>query len=270
MVVSIEESKDVSSMTVDELQSSLVVHEAKFKRLEKDKNEEQVLHTSIGEGRINTNRGRGGISFRGPNRGRGRQVFGRGTMKCFKCHRLGHFQYECPTWERNAHYVELDDEEELLLMAHVEMMGSNREDVWFIDSGCSNHMTGNKRWFVTLNEEFSHTVKLGNNARMQVMGLGNIKLRVQGRTQIISDVYYVPDLTNNLLSVGQLQEKDLTMIMQNGACKILYPINGLIVHTYMTTNRMFVMLTEQHNDACLQVTQEDLTGLWHRRFGHLH
>jgi RNase H-fold protein (predicted Holliday junction resolvase) len=40
VVVSIEESKDVSSMTVDELQSSLVVHEAKFKRLEKDKNEE--------------------------------------------------------------------------------------------------------------------------------------------------------------------------------------------------------------------------------------
>lgn len=131
-------------------------------------------------------------------------------------------------------------------------------------------MAGNKRWFVTLNEEFSHTVKLGNNARMQVMGLGNIKLRVQGRTQIISDVYYVLDLTNNLVSIGQLQEKDLTVIMQRGACKILHPTKGVNVHTYMTTNRIFVMLAEQHNDACMQVTQEDLTRLWHRRFGHLH
>jgi hypothetical protein len=166
--------------------------------------------------------------------------------------------------------LELDDEEELLLMAHVQMGGSSREDVWFIDSGCSNHMTGNKKWFISLDENFSHAVKLGNNARMQVMGQGSVKLRVQGRTQIVSNVFYVPDLTNNLLSVGQLLEKGLKVVMQKGTCKIFHPMKGLIVHTHMITNRMFVMLAEQHNDACLQVTQEDLTGLWHRRFGHLH
>jgi transposase InsO family protein len=166
--------------------------------------------------------------------------------------------------------LELDDEEELLLMAHVQMGGSSREDVWFIDSGCSNHMTGNKKWFISLDENFSHAVKLGNNARMQVMGQGSVKLRVQGRTQIVSNVFYVPDLTNNLLSVGQLLKKGLKVVMQKGTCKIFHPMKGLIVHTHMITNRMFVMLAEQHNDACLQVTQEDLTGLWHRRFGHLH
>ena len=284
VVVSIEESKDVSTMTIDELQSSLVVHEAKFKRLDKTREEEQALHASIGEGRIN--RGRGGVHFRGLGRGRGRQTIGRTTATCYKCHKPGHLQFECPTWERNAHYVELDDEEELLLMAHVDlelddeeelllmahvqMGGSSREDVWFIDSGCSNHMTGNKKWFISLDENFSHAVKLGNNARMQVMGQGSVKLRVQGRTQIVSNVFYVPDLTNNLLSVGQLLEKGLKVVMQKGTCKIFHPMKGLIVHTHMITNRMFVMLAEQHNDACLQVTQEDLTGLWHRRFGHLH
>lgn len=30
-----------------------------------------------------------------------------------------------------------------------------------LDSCCSNHMSGNKELFLTLNEEFKHSVKLG-------------------------------------------------------------------------------------------------------------
>lgn len=70
--------------------------------------------------------------------------------------------------------------------------------------------------------------------------------------------------------MGQLQEKGLAVLIKKGVCKIFHPKKGLIVHTKMTTNRMFVMLAELHNDVCLQVIQEDITGLWHKRFGHLH
>lgn len=79
------------------------------------------------------------------------------------------------------------------------------EDMWFLDSGCINHMTGNKKWFSEIDESFSHSVKLGNGARMVVQGKGSIKIRVDGMIQVIQDVYYVPELSNNLLSVGHLQ-----------------------------------------------------------------
>ena len=52
-------------------------------------------------------RGRGNGSFRG-GRGRGRQLFNKAVIECFKCHKLGHYQYECPDWEKNANYVELE------------------------------------------------------------------------------------------------------------------------------------------------------------------
>ena len=54
-------------------------------------------------------------------------------------------------------------------------------------------------------------VKLGNNIRMAVMGKGSIKLQIGEVKQAITDVYYIPDLKNNLLSIGQLQEKGLAI-----------------------------------------------------------
>ena len=112
VVCSIEESNNVITMTIDQLQSSLMVHE---QRMKGHKEEEQVLKiTNAGRtGGRGRGRGRGG-------RGRGRQFFNREHVECFKCHKLGHFQYECPMWEKNANYAEFDDEEEMLLMSFTE------------------------------------------------------------------------------------------------------------------------------------------------------
>jgi hypothetical protein len=65
-------------------------------------------------------------------------------------------------------------------------------------------MLGNKQWFVDFNEQFQHSGKLANNSRMLVMGRGNIKIEIRGIIQVVTNVFYIPELTNNLLSVGQL------------------------------------------------------------------
>jgi len=94
-------------------------------------------------------RGCGRGFFRGRGRGRGRQSFNKAFVECYKCHKLGHFQYECPSWDKEANYTKLGEEEEMLLMSYVEMNEAKREYVWFLDSGCSNHMRGDKKNFVT-------------------------------------------------------------------------------------------------------------------------
>jgi len=98
-------------------------------------------------------------------------------------------------------------------MAYVTENKAKQEDVWFLDSGCSNHMTGNKKWFDKIDDRFTHSVKLGNDTSMTVRGKGDIKLQVQGRTQVISNVLYIPELRTNLLSVGQLQEKGVAIVI---------------------------------------------------------
>lgn len=63
IVFSIEESKDINSLMVDELQSSLIVHEQKFRR---KNGEEHALKVSSGENFAT--RGRCRSTFRGRGR----------------------------------------------------------------------------------------------------------------------------------------------------------------------------------------------------------
>lgn len=73
--------------------------------------------------------GHGRGYFRG--RGRGRTGFNKVAVECYKCHNLGHFQYESPDWNNKANYAELREEEELFLMAHVELKRGQTDHVWF-------------------------------------------------------------------------------------------------------------------------------------------
>ena len=145
-------------------------------------------------------------------------------MECYYCHKLGHFQWECPNKEKEANCVQT--EEEMLLMACIDMNKVNGEDMWFLDSGCSNHMCGKKEYFSDFDESFRVSVKLGNNSSMVVMGKGNVRLQINGRAQIITGVFYVPELKNNLLSIGQLQEKGLNTLFQGKKCKVFHLEKG--------------------------------------------
>ncbi|XP_034212947.1 uncharacterized protein LOC117625512 [Prunus dulcis] len=128
IVCSIEESRDMDALTIDELQSSLIVHEQKFHR---SSGVEQALKVTTDE-RVG-GRGRGRSNYRGRGRGRGGQAFNRADVECFKCHNLGHFQYECPKWDKEANYTEVNEEDEMLLMSYVESHEVKRNDAWFLD-----------------------------------------------------------------------------------------------------------------------------------------
>ena len=63
-------------------------------------------------------------------------------------------------------------------------------------------MCGDKTLFSNLNESFRQMVKLGNNMKMSVMGKGNVRLQVSESIHVITEVFYLLELRNNLLSIG--------------------------------------------------------------------
>jgi len=158
---------------------------------------------------------------------------------------------------------------QMLLMAHIEK--AHDETTWFLDSGCSNHMSGHKNFFLELDENFHRSVKLGDNSSIDVLGKGRIHLQVNNSSQVISEVFYIPDLKNNLLSIGQLQEKGLAILFKNNKCKVFHPDRGLIIETEMAMNRMFIVIAKiQFPDHhCFITPAQNLEYLWHCRYGHL-
>ena len=78
-------------------------------------------------------------------------------------------------------------------------------DIWYLDLGCSNHMTGNLNLFSSLDNSVKTDVTLGNNVQVIVLGKGTVDiLTKQGESKYIPDVYHVEGLKHNLLSIGQL------------------------------------------------------------------
>ena len=78
--------------------------------------------------------------------------------------------------------------------------------------------------------------------KMDVLGKTNMKSKVDGLTHIVSDKFFIADLNTKVVSIGRLQDKGLTILIQHGYMNIYHTHKGVIVHTEMTI-RMFVLLT---------------------------
>jgi hypothetical protein len=82
----------------------------------------------------------------------------------------------------------------------VQVMDGGLEDTRLMDSGCSRHMTRNKKWFFSLTP-LSHKkyVTFGDDKKGKVLGTGIIK--VNG-CFTLNDVTFVDRLRYNLFSVS--------------------------------------------------------------------
>ncbi|KAK8625938.1 hypothetical protein V6N13_057093 [Hibiscus sabdariffa] len=75
---------------------------------------------------------------------------------------------------------------------------------WYLDSGCSRHMTGDKSRFLEFKSKSGGVVTFGDNSKGNIEGIGSIG---NHSSILIDDVFYVNGLKHNLLSISQLCDK---------------------------------------------------------------
>ncbi|KAL4561335.1 hypothetical protein LXL04_033499 [Taraxacum kok-saghyz] len=142
------------------------------------------------------------------------------------------------------------------------------DETWYLDSRCSNHKTSNRGIFIHLDETEKKEVRTGDDKKLRVLGIGDIIVNTSSGERKISQVYFVPGLKHNLLSVGQLLQKCHVLSFEQQACTIKDQKGNLIGKINMTANKMFPIRFKDENLFSSKTTCDPESSLWQQRFGH--
>ncbi|KAG8499853.1 hypothetical protein CXB51_006283 [Gossypium anomalum] len=193
--------------------------------------------------------------------------------ECAFCREKGHWKKNCPKLQKgktisNACVAEHDEESDFSL---VGMAMACHTDEWILDSGCTYHMCPNKDWFFTLKELEDGVVLMGNDSACKTMGVGTVQLKNHdGSIQVLTDVRYVPSLKKNLISLGALESKGLTITLRDGLLKVV--ARELTVMKGTRRNNLYFLNGSTVIGSISTVSAKDVdskaTRLWHMRLGH--
>jgi hypothetical protein len=147
-------------------------------------------------------------------------------------------------------------------------MDEGLEDTWLMDSGCSRHMTRNKKWFSSLTP-LSHKeyVTFRDDKKGKVLGTGVIK--VNG-CFTLNDVALVHRSRYNLLSVSQLCDADLSVLFCKSDLHVLDSFSKRVCGISHIGNVFQADFSSaQSSLRCLISQSSSEQPKWHRRLGHL-
>lgn len=144
---------------------------------------------------------------------------------------------------------------------------------WCIDSGCSDHLVNNQDVFVNYRElEFPRNIAAAKEGVMlKALGIGNIRTRCRvGKmvtTCTIKNVYYVPELRKNSLSVPKIESNGFKVTFYEGRVEIYK--NDQLVMLGRANGNLYSIEMEVEQQSCYNSTEDNdsKSQLWHRRFG---
>ena len=90
--------------------------------------------------------------------------------------------------------------------------------LWYLDSGCSRHTTGNKEAiFKTLFEGKIGTITFGDGSKSVIRGIGTVDIP---GLPVFEDVWYVDGMKANLHSINQICDNGLNVLLTKYECEI--------------------------------------------------
>nr|KYP59264.1 Retrovirus-related Pol polyprotein from transposon TNT 1-94 [Cajanus cajan] len=227
-VTAIEESKDLTSLTLATLFGKLREHEQKLHIFEENEQQDKMGRLKLYKFNKKANK---------------KDEKSTSSYNCFECGKQGHIK-EC-------------------LRAKILL--------WYLDSSCSRHMTGDPSKFSSLKLKNEGFVTYGDNNKGKILGHGNIGN--SSSSTLIENVLLVEGLKHNLLSISQLSDKGFKIKFDNTCCLICDKLTKEIRFIGKRIDNIYMLDLEHSitisNTKCL-ITKEDNIWLWHRRAAHIH
>jgi hypothetical protein len=178
------------------------------------------------------------------------------------------FQNDQPQWTRQNGQPQNDQPTSYFVarsnITTLKVSAVSNQDHWIIDSGTTNHLTSEMKWFTDYKEIPEVKVVVGGDGTLNAIGIGTIKFNYQygdeSRMATLKDVLYVPDLNNNLISCLKLNDQGITTVIKDHGCTILDEHDEIHATAKLIDN-LFVI-------KALTVTNHNHPN-WHHRLGHI-
>ncbi|KAL4387188.1 hypothetical protein GQ457_09G029600 [Hibiscus cannabinus] len=243
------DSKDISQLSLAELVNSLqAVEQRKAYRLEEPSE----------------------VAFLAKQRGKAEAAFGgkKPTGEIWHVEKVCKAKTEQqPQQAQVAENLTLEEEIAFMALQHEECcVAANKLEAWLIDSGCTHHMTPHLDLFKVLDKSYKSRVKIGDGSFVEVKGKGDAAVETSSGTKIISDVLFVPEISQSLLRVGQLLEKNYNLHFHDRVCDV-FDKNDVKMLTVKMIERSFPIKWKQ-TEVQAFTSIADQSSLWHRRLGH--
>lgn len=167
--------------------------------------------------------------------------------------------------------VQIELREEKVFAHHGEEEERDAK-TWVLDTGATNHMSGSRAVFADLDTAVYGSVRFGDDSMARIEGRGTVTFVCKnGELRSFSGVYFIPRLTTNIVSIGQLDEVGYKVNIDSGVMRIREPGGQLLAKVMRAGNRLYVLHITMAQPVCLAVRGrgDEEAWRWHERFGHV-
>jgi hypothetical protein len=206
--------------------------------------------------------------------------------QCLYCKKKGHYKKECPEWLKS---VMASKGNNIVSFVNESLYSQFSKSTWWIDSGATVHVANSLQGFSSTRstERRESSIEVANGVQAEVEAVGDVSLElVDGFILLLRDVFYVPSLNRNLISISCLDKDGFECHFGHGQCAI-WCNNDYVGTAYLHDELCLLPLCEKVNSVCdvnvhvandsesdnvqkkRKRTHDTSLKLWHYRLGHI-
>lgn len=210
---------------------------------------------------------------------------------CLYCHKAGHYASNCHKKRRDMesrrnHNMQHQPphsrgpSQQYSAIAFTATSTSNPiNDEWILDTGATRHITPHKQLLTDLRQAPDAViVTFGNGSTGEALLIGDAYLQPNPGSPLIklTDVLYIPNAADNLLSVSQATKRGFNFSFNSTDCQISKD-NQMIAtgranpssSIYHLASHCLKPSSAAHTMTTAYASRASTPELWHRRLGHL-
>ncbi|BAH92510.1 Os04g0196500 [Oryza sativa Japonica Group] len=131
---------------------------------------------------------------------------------------------------------------EAKVFAQLDDGGEHDPAMWILDTGATNHMTGSRSAFAELDTAVTGTVRFGDGSVVRIEGRVTVLFSCRfGEHRGIAGVYYIPRLTANIVSLGQLDRSGSKVLIHHGILHVWDPRGHLLVRVRRSDDCLYTI-----------------------------